>query len=281
MSIFPAWLIALRLLAPPQFENPQAKEAFDEASAAFATKDFDAASAALARAHALEPRPTLLYARAQAERLAGRCAIASPLYLDFLQTDPEPSTARLAQWNLSVCHAVLSLDAGECDQASRQIDTLRGEATDAGRPEQLEQLESEVEKCREDALASLTVPPADPVSEPPPPRVDVQPTSSSDMSSTDTKPRRKIDGLALGLGVGSIAAAGGSVALALRSIAEFDATTLEGTHSRALGREQAGVRFQGAAIGVGAAAVGLATGAIVHWVIWRKRQRSELSASRR
>lgn len=272
-------LVALQLGAPPlEFENAEAKAAFNEASAAFATKDFDAASAALARAHALEPRPTLLYARAQAERLAGRCATASPLYLDFLQTDPEPATADLAQWNLSVCHATLSLDADECDQAQSQVDTLAEEATDKSRAEQLEQLESRLNECREATLAPETAPPPVVLVEPPPARVERQPPRE-DASRRDRRKRRGVDGPALGLGLGSLAAAGGSVALALRSSTELDARTLEGLHSRALEREQSSVRFQGAAIGVGAAAVGLATGAIVHWVLWRKRDRDKLNAA--
>ncbi len=65
----------------------------EQAEAAFARKDWDGASRALADAYLLDPRPDLLYARAQAERLAGRCNVALPLYEKFLEAERADSPA--------------------------------------------------------------------------------------------------------------------------------------------------------------------------------------------
>jgi hypothetical protein len=64
-----------------------------QAEAAFERKDWDGASRALADAYLLDPRPDLLYARAQAERLAGRCNVALPLYDRFLAEERADTVA--------------------------------------------------------------------------------------------------------------------------------------------------------------------------------------------
>ncbi|MBC8074097.1 MAG: hypothetical protein IAG13_37605 [Deltaproteobacteria bacterium] len=76
----------------------------DKATAAFDRKDWNGASRALADAYVLDPRPDLLYARAQAERLAGRCNVALPLYDRFIAEEKAGSQAAAdAVVNRSIC----------------------------------------------------------------------------------------------------------------------------------------------------------------------------------
>jgi len=84
----------------------------DQAEAAFARKDWDGASRALADAYLLDPRPDLLYARAQAERLAGRCNVALPLYEKFLEAERTDSLAAAdARDNRVRCQKVVASTA--------------------------------------------------------------------------------------------------------------------------------------------------------------------------
>jgi len=56
--------------------------------ALYAAHDFRAAARELEAAYALEPRREILFAQAQATRLAGDCAAALPLYQRFLASTP-------------------------------------------------------------------------------------------------------------------------------------------------------------------------------------------------
>jgi hypothetical protein len=92
---------ALLLAAEPPHEG------FDEliakAEAAFGAKDYDVASRAFADAYALEPVPKYLFARAQAERLAGRCNVAVPLYEQFLASAPSKAEVERARQARARC----------------------------------------------------------------------------------------------------------------------------------------------------------------------------------
>jgi hypothetical protein len=108
----------------------------DKATAAFDRKDWNGASRALADAYVLDPRPDLLYARAQAERLAGRCNVALPLYDRFLAEEKAGSQAAAdARVNRSSCAQVV---AGTQPQPSKAPAERRGadasRARDPARP---------------------------------------------------------------------------------------------------------------------------------------------------
>jgi hypothetical protein len=267
-----ALVLALAMSDPKlSFETEQGQAAFDEASEAFAAKDYERAADALARAHALEPQPELIYARAQAERLAGRCSKASPLYIDYLDTQPSADSAALVRWNLSLCLATMSLDADACEQAQTQLGAIRADAEgDQTKSKQLLELEVRLEACRAPAPAPIPLP-------------KVQPESPPPVEATPAPPpvqRRRVDPWGVGLGAGSVLLAGTAVGLFLGGQAQLDAVSLEGTHGRARSRIENGRALSFGGIGAAAAAGGLAVGAVVHWLIWRKRQEATATARR-
>ncbi len=263
-----ALVLALAVSEPKVvFETEQGQAAFDEASDAFAAKDYARAADALARAHALEPHPKLLYAQAQAERMAGRCAQASPLYIAFLDTQPSDELAELAafaRWNLSLCLATMSLDAGACEQAEMQLRAIRADAEgEPTKSKELLQLEVRLGACRAPETAPPPVPAIDPEPTPPPPVVEPPAPAPA---------RRRIDPWGVGLGAGSLLMAGAAVGLFLGGGAQLGAVSLEGTHGRARTRYTTGRGLNAGGIGAAAAAGGLAVGAVVHWLVWRKRR---------
>jgi hypothetical protein len=81
----------------------------ERAAAAFDREDWNGASRALADAYLIDPRPVFLYGRAQAERLAGRCNVALPLYDRFLAVErADTEAAELARVNRNNCAAVVA-----------------------------------------------------------------------------------------------------------------------------------------------------------------------------
>lgn len=70
-----------------------AEDAMRTAAEHVAAKDFDAARRVLDEAYAADPRPELLYSRAQVERLAGNCDDAKQLYEEFAQTASDVDAA--------------------------------------------------------------------------------------------------------------------------------------------------------------------------------------------
>src|SRR5688572_19809072 len=67
---------------------PEAQPHFERATAAYEARDYDGALVALRAAYAIDPRPDLVYAQAQAQRMAGRCADAIETYRAFLALQP-------------------------------------------------------------------------------------------------------------------------------------------------------------------------------------------------
>jgi tetratricopeptide (TPR) repeat protein len=70
---------------------------------AFAEGRYDDAARILERAYAAEPDPTLLFAWAQAERYAGRCDVAVPLYREYLKGEPPEDVRGLAREAITAC----------------------------------------------------------------------------------------------------------------------------------------------------------------------------------
>src|SRR5215210_4764777 len=72
--------------------------------AAFALGRFEEASAAYARAYALEPVPAFLFARARSEQEAGRCAAAIEVYRAFIDTGPPAPDIDRANLEIGRCY---------------------------------------------------------------------------------------------------------------------------------------------------------------------------------
>jgi tetratricopeptide (TPR) repeat protein len=75
----------------------------DRGLALYEAKEYAAAAAELETAYALGQQRDVLYALAQARRLAGDCRGAVPLYRKFLDANPPAREADLARKNVSRC----------------------------------------------------------------------------------------------------------------------------------------------------------------------------------
>lgn len=80
-----------------------ADELVKKAKAHFDVQEYAEAEAELKQAYKLDPRPQILYALAQAQRMAGACDRAIVSYQNFLRTNPPPDQAKLAQDNITRC----------------------------------------------------------------------------------------------------------------------------------------------------------------------------------
>ena len=99
-------LLCLALAAPAGDDD--VASLVRQAEEAAAEKRYDEASELFARAYQLEPSPLFLYARAQVERLAGRCEIAVVLFRDFLEAEDDPAARRPAEGHLEQCEKILA-----------------------------------------------------------------------------------------------------------------------------------------------------------------------------
>ncbi len=106
--MWPALVLAVVSAAPTARAaegelKPAAKAHLDRGLALYAEKDYEGAIRELSQGYAIDPKPELLYARAQAERLGGHCDQAIEHYEGFLATDPEPEREAAARANLAKC----------------------------------------------------------------------------------------------------------------------------------------------------------------------------------
>lgn len=90
-------LLALTLAAT--VASPEA----DEGVKAFAEGRYEDAARILGQAYEAEPEPELLFAWAQAERYAGHCDEAVPLYREYLEGDPPDDVQQLAREAIVEC----------------------------------------------------------------------------------------------------------------------------------------------------------------------------------
>ena len=88
-------------VTPPM--NDEARAHYDRGLNLYAAKDYAAAIHELEQGYAVEPRREFLFAQAQAQRLAGDCQRAVPLYQRFLATTPTAAQESAAQLGLARC----------------------------------------------------------------------------------------------------------------------------------------------------------------------------------
>ncbi len=84
-------------------EGPGVGPMLKKAKAAFDIGEYTEAEAILKDAYKLDPQPKILYALAQAQRMAGECDRAAITFQNFLRTNPPADQAKLAQDNLTRC----------------------------------------------------------------------------------------------------------------------------------------------------------------------------------
>jgi tetratricopeptide (TPR) repeat protein len=87
-----------------------ARQLFELAIEEYKTKQYDAAIVSLTKSYALDPKPDVLYALAQAERLAGKCTDAVAHYEQLLATTTDDKTSKAVQANIELCKQI---DAGK------------------------------------------------------------------------------------------------------------------------------------------------------------------------
>lgn len=115
----------------------EAKSHYERGLTLYAERAFDAAVQEFQWGYAIEPRREFLFAEAQAQRLAGRCDRALPLYERFLASGPSPLQTEAARLAIERC--VRAAPAGDrsapaTDAASRPAVSSRSDAAE-GAPE--------------------------------------------------------------------------------------------------------------------------------------------------
>ncbi len=107
--------------------DPEALEHFERAQAHFEAKRFSEAAAELEAAYAIEPDAALLYGWAQAERFAGNCKKAVPLYARYLDTRPDEESARAAEASIVMCAGKIG---DEPEPGAKTVDPETDEGSD-------------------------------------------------------------------------------------------------------------------------------------------------------
>jgi hypothetical protein len=92
--------------APAAAMAPEVRAQYDAGMAHYTAREFAAAARAFHAAYAVDPRREILFAEAQATRLAGDCAAAVGLYQAFLATQPPQQQVEATQLALARCRDV-------------------------------------------------------------------------------------------------------------------------------------------------------------------------------
>jgi tetratricopeptide (TPR) repeat protein len=121
-----ATLLCLALAVQPATEpSGDAAAHAERGLRAYEAQQWDEAAGAFDAAYALDPDPQYVYARANALRMAGRCADAIPSYREFLATGPEGKTEKAAQQNLAECEAKAKTERPEVEPLPRPVVPVR------------------------------------------------------------------------------------------------------------------------------------------------------------
>ncbi|MBA3550075.1 MAG: hypothetical protein H0T76_26650 [Nannocystis sp.] len=173
--------------APGPAMDPEAKQRFERGLAGYASKAYADAVKDFRIAYALDPRPEILFAWAQAERMYGRCSQASKLYTRFLKSKPSDQQAQAALTGIERC--------------KDQPDTTPGDPEDIEEPKPVEEKPPEPE------------PEPEPEPPPPPPRPRIDPIGISLLSV----------GVALGAVGGGLLGVGENKARQLGGVTSYEA----------------------------------------------------------
>lgn len=112
-------LLALTLLLAPAAEAPSPAQtpAVERARVAYEEERYEDAIAALEEAYLEDPRPAYVYAKAQAQRLAGRCTEAVKTYRAFIELDPPEQDVEDANAGMRACRDTLD-EGGDPTEAA-------------------------------------------------------------------------------------------------------------------------------------------------------------------
>jgi hypothetical protein len=96
--------VGVVVAGPPAWaQQAPAEQHYQRGMALYARRDFAAAARELATAYLLDPRREILFAQAQATRLAGDCPHALPLYQQFLATAPPAQQVEATRIAMTRC----------------------------------------------------------------------------------------------------------------------------------------------------------------------------------
>src|SRR6476660_9887663 len=100
-------IIALVIaVASPAFaQKSRANELVKQAKTHFEVQEYAEAEAELKEAYKIDPRPEIMYALAQAQRMNGECDKAIISYKNFLRSNPAETQRKLAEDNIATCSA--------------------------------------------------------------------------------------------------------------------------------------------------------------------------------
>ena len=98
----------------------------------YAEKQYELAIVEFRAAFALDPRPDLLFALAQAERLSGDCPSAVVYYERYLETDPDDEQAEAARVNAKKCER--ALESGPRGRPDKSTNESLDDAESASEP---------------------------------------------------------------------------------------------------------------------------------------------------
>lgn len=139
MRVAIAIVTALGLLAAPAAAGDDATELeerinthLERAVEFYAEKQYELAIVEFRAAFALDPRPDLLFALAQAERLSGDCPTAVVYYERYLETDPDEEQAEAARVNMNKCER--ALESGPHGRPETSTDQALDKAEQASEP---------------------------------------------------------------------------------------------------------------------------------------------------
>jgi tetratricopeptide (TPR) repeat protein len=88
--------------------DPSTSDLLKSARQHFDLQEYAQAEADLKEAYRLEPKPDILYALAQAQRMNGECDKAIVSYQNYLRSNPRADQAKLATENIERCKAELA-----------------------------------------------------------------------------------------------------------------------------------------------------------------------------
>jgi tetratricopeptide (TPR) repeat protein len=103
LAILAAQLVAMTALARDAAADPTARGLFKQGIEDYKAQKYEAAAAALKQSYALDPKPDVLFALAQAERLGGHCPDAVTHYKKLLESISDLPTAKVVQNSLALC----------------------------------------------------------------------------------------------------------------------------------------------------------------------------------
>lgn len=101
--------------------SPAAKARLDAGVAHYTAGRYVAAIAEYEAAYAIDPDPQVLFAWAQAERLAGRCGSAVPRYRKYLESRPSADAVELATNLIALCESTAKASTSAPSTGERSV----------------------------------------------------------------------------------------------------------------------------------------------------------------